>query len=82
MQKVLQLYASRVLSKRSYARKGIVAGALVYSSFPPITFAQLYGWICILILSCCLWVGNEVVKAEQFLETLIQGILSSLSTPT
>ncbi|EYU37840.1 hypothetical protein ABFS82_02G019200 [Erythranthe guttata] len=37
LQKVLQLYASRVLSKRSYAKK-----------------------------------GNEVLKAEQFLETLIQ----------
>ncbi|XP_042062762.1 uncharacterized protein LOC121806706 isoform X1 [Salvia splendens] len=37
LQKVLQLYASRVLSKRSYARK-----------------------------------GNEVLKPEQFLETLIQ----------
>ncbi|KAG6421543.1 hypothetical protein SASPL_118099 [Salvia splendens] len=41
LQKVLQLYASRVLSKRSYARK-----------------------------------GNEVLKPEQFLETLIQGALS------
>ncbi|KAK6136710.1 hypothetical protein DH2020_029538 [Rehmannia glutinosa] len=37
LQKVLQLYASRVLSKRSYAKK-----------------------------------GDEVLKAEQFLETLIQ----------
>ncbi|XP_073023848.1 uncharacterized protein [Primulina eburnea] len=37
LQKVYQLYASRVLSKRSYAKK-----------------------------------GNEVLKAEQFLETLIQ----------
>ncbi|KAL2254786.1 UNVERIFIED_CONTAM: hypothetical protein Sindi_0273300 [Sesamum indicum] len=37
LQKVLQLYASRVLSKRSYAKK-----------------------------------GNEILKAEQFLETLIQ----------
>ncbi|KAG8368193.1 hypothetical protein BUALT_Bualt15G0019800 [Buddleja alternifolia] len=37
LQKVFQLYASRVLSKRSYAKK-----------------------------------GNEVLKAEQFLETLIQ----------
>ncbi|KAH6780092.1 hypothetical protein C2S52_011329 [Perilla frutescens var. hirtella] len=37
LQKVLQLYASRVLSKRSYAKK-----------------------------------GNEVLKSEQFLETLIQ----------
>lgn len=37
LQKVLQLYASRVLSKRSYAKK-----------------------------------GNEVLKAEQFLETIIK----------
>ncbi|KAK6159511.1 hypothetical protein DH2020_006825 [Rehmannia glutinosa] len=39
LQKVLQLYASRVLSKRSYAKKGV---------------------------------RDEVLKAEQFLETLIQ----------
>ncbi|XP_059314264.1 uncharacterized protein LOC132065056 [Lycium ferocissimum] len=39
LQKVLQLYASRVLSKRSYAKK-----------------------------------GNEVLKAEQFLENIIKGI--------
>lgn len=25
------------------------------------------------------WVGNEVLKAEQFLETLIQGTLTSVS---
>ncbi|CAH2061616.1 unnamed protein product [Thlaspi arvense] len=41
LQKVLQLYAATVLSKRSYAKK-----------------------------------GNEVVKAEHFLETLIKGTLS------
>ncbi|KAH7575010.1 hypothetical protein JRO89_XS02G0035000 [Xanthoceras sorbifolium] len=40
LQKVLQLYASTVLSKRSYAKK-----------------------------------GNEVLKAEQFLETIIKDIL-------
>lgn len=26
------------------------------------------------------WIGNEVLKTEQFLETLIQGTLSSMST--
>ncbi|ESQ46036.1 hypothetical protein EUTSA_v10000241mg [Eutrema salsugineum] len=43
LQKVLQLYAATILSKRSYAKK-----------------------------------GNEVVKAEYFLETLIKGTLSLL----
>ncbi|CAN8314608.1 unnamed protein product [Cochlearia groenlandica] len=43
LQKVLQLYAATVLSKRSYAKK-----------------------------------GNEVVKAEHFLETLIKGFFCNL----
>nr|GMD84409.1 uncharacterized protein LOC109161862 isoform X3 [Ipomoea batatas] len=43
LQKVLQLYASRVLSKRSYARK-----------------------------------GDEILKAEQFLETIIKGFYSAV----
>ncbi|KAH9656983.1 hypothetical protein KPL70_022874 [Citrus sinensis] len=44
LQKVLQLYASIKLSKKSYAKKGIIAALL----------------------------GNEVLKAEQFLETIIK----------
>lgn len=32
LQKVLQLYASRVLSKRSYAKKGLVVHAYSYQS--------------------------------------------------
>ncbi|CDY35809.1 BnaC09g37410D [Brassica napus] len=64
LQKVLQLYAATVLYKRSYAKKGTLLKSLTHSKLPLSTnriSSRLHPII-----------GNQVVKAEHFLETLIK----------
>uniref|UniRef100_A0A0D3EDU0 Uncharacterized protein n=1 Tax=Brassica oleracea var. oleracea TaxID=109376 RepID=A0A0D3EDU0_BRAOL len=64
LQKVLQLYAATVLYKRSYAKKGTLLKSLAHSKLPLSTnriSSRLHPII-----------GNQVVKAEHFLETLIK----------
>ncbi|CAN6871845.1 unnamed protein product [Brassica oleracea] len=66
LQKVLQLYAATVLYKRSYAKKGTLLKSLAHSKLPLSTnriSSRLHPII-----------GNQVVKAEHFLETLIKGL--------
>ncbi|WZZ90628.1 hypothetical protein YC2023_119207 [Brassica napus] len=66
LQKVLQLYAATVLYKRSYAKKGTLLKSLTHSKLPLSTnriSSRLHPII-----------GNQVVKAEHFLETLIKGL--------
>ncbi|CDY40193.1 BnaC04g14210D [Brassica napus] len=64
LQKVLQLYAAMVLSKPSYAKKGSFLKSLAHSKLPLSTnriSSRLHPIT-----------GNQVVKVEHFLETLIK----------
>ncbi|KAF3582421.1 hypothetical protein DY000_02030213 [Brassica cretica] len=64
LQKVLQLYAATVLSKRSYAKKGTFLKSLAHSKLPLSTnriSSRLHPIT-----------GNQVVKVDHFLETLIK----------
>ncbi|KAF3559178.1 hypothetical protein F2Q69_00012052 [Brassica cretica] len=64
LQKVLQLYAATVLSKRSYAKKCTFLKSLAHSKLPLSTnriSSRLHPIT-----------GNQVVKVEHFLETLIK----------
>ncbi|CAF1829991.1 unnamed protein product, partial [Brassica oleracea] len=66
LQKVLQLYAAMVLSKPSYAKKGSFLKSLAHSKLPLSTnriSSRLHPIT-----------GNQVVKVEHFLETLIKGL--------
>ncbi|KAG2307353.1 hypothetical protein Bca4012_083624 [Brassica carinata] len=66
LQKVIPLYAAMVLSKRSYAKKGTWLKSLAHSNLLLSTnriSSRLHPIT-----------GNEVVKAEHFLETLIKGL--------
>ncbi|KAH0883607.1 hypothetical protein HID58_059703 [Brassica napus] len=64
LQKVLQLYAATVLSKRSYAKKGTFLKSLAHSKLPLSTnriSSRLHPIT-----------GNQVVKADHLLENLIK----------
>uniref|UniRef100_A0A0D3BTX4 Uncharacterized protein n=1 Tax=Brassica oleracea var. oleracea TaxID=109376 RepID=A0A0D3BTX4_BRAOL len=64
LQKVLQLYAAMVLSKRSYAKKGTFLKSLAHSKLPLSTnriSSRLHPIT-----------GNQVVKADHLLENLIK----------
>ncbi|RVW36591.1 hypothetical protein CK203_072862 [Vitis vinifera] len=61
LQKVLQLYASRVLSKRSYAKKGIIIILNFHVDF-----------IYEVLLKSTADRRDEILKAEYFLETVIK----------
>ncbi|KAL0667406.1 hypothetical protein Bca4012_030110 [Brassica carinata] len=66
LQKVLQLYAATVLSKRSYAKKGTFLKSLAHSKLPLSTnriSSRLHPIT-----------GNQVVKADHLLENLIKGL--------
>ncbi|KAF3504198.1 hypothetical protein F2Q69_00044437 [Brassica cretica] len=66
LQKVLQLYPATILSKHSYAKKGTFLKSLAHSKLPSSTnriSSRLHPIT-----------GNEVVKAEHFLETLIKDL--------
>ncbi|KAL0677076.1 hypothetical protein Bca4012_005057 [Brassica carinata] len=63
-QNILQLYPATVVSKRSYAKKSTLLKSLAHSKLPLFTnkiSSRLH-----------LITGNEVLKAEHFVETLIK----------
>lgn len=67
LQKVLQVYASKILAKRSYANKG----EKTCNCFLLINFFRRKSYVR--FSNCTISVGGEILIAEKFLEAVIQG---------
>ena len=74
LQKVLQLYASKSLQKRSYAYKGSLPSCITFRLFDLRCWDRRQDYAFILFMSTFHFSGGQVVVPEKFLECVIQGL--------